>query len=221
MVRDYAILPRESGPLRTNWSVNINWSDIDMLINTLCAASHVLCCKFLGWQIHGERPTEDKVMILGAPHTSNLDYFLTLALIHHFRLPLRYLIKDNVFKGPLGPLIKSLGGIPVDRSKSNNLVDTMVATVQNQDEIALGVLPEGTRKYVDYWKSGFYWIAQGADLPIYPVRVDGPGRRLDMGPRMNVSGDIEADVALLADFFGETKGVKPENSGPVRVRPRS
>lgn len=191
-----------------------------MLIKSLCAASHVLCCKLLGWNIQGERPTEKKVMILGAPHTSNLDYFLTLALIHHFQLPLRYLIKDSVFKGPQAPLLRSLGGIPVDRSKANNLVDTMVSTVNQQEEIALGVLPEGTRKYVDYWKSGFYWIAQGAELPIYPVRVDGPGKRLDMGPALYTSGDIEADVALLAEFFGDAKGVKPENSGPVRVRPR-
>lgn len=192
-----------------------------MLIKTLCAASHVLCCKILGWSIHGERPVEKKVMLLGAPHTSNLDYFLTLALIHHYQLPLRYLIKDNAFKGPMAPLLRSLGGIPVNRRESNKLVDTMVETVKAQDEIALGVLPEGTRKYVDYWKSGFYWIARGADLPIYPVKVDGTNRRLELGPALLTSGDIEEDVALLAEFFGDTKGVKPENSGPVRVRPQS
>jgi len=159
-------------------------------------------------------------MILGAPHTSNLDYFLTLALIHHFQLPLKYLIKDNLFKGPIGLLLRSLGGIPVDRKRSNNLVETMVETINKQDEIALGVLPEGTRKYVEHWKSGFYFIAEGAKIPLYPVRVDGAAKHLEMGPRMTVTGDIEADVALLAEFFGDTKGVKPENSGPVRVRPR-
>lgn len=159
-------------------------------------------------------------MLLGAPHTSNLDFFLTLALIHHFDLPLRYLIKNSVFRGPLGPLIKSLGGIPVDRSRANNLVDSIVDTINSQDEMAIGVLPEGTRKYVDYWKSGFYWIALGAEIPIYPISVDGPAKRLQMGPKLTPSGDIEADVAILADFFGDTKGVNPECSGPVRVRPR-
>ena len=191
-----------------------------MIIKFLCALAHILCCKLLGWRIVGDRPPEKKVMILGAPHTSNLDFFLTLALIHHYQLPLRYLIKDSVFKGPIGPLVKSLGGVPVDRKKANNLVETMVAAIDTQEEIALGVLPEGTRKYVDYWKSGFYWIAQGAELPIYPVRVDGSAKMLEVGPRLTVSGDIEADVALLAEFFGETKGVNPENSGPVRVKPR-
>lgn len=158
-------------------------------------------------------------MILGAPHTSNLDYFLTLALIHHYQLPLRYLIKDNAFKGPLAPLLKSLGGIPVNRRESTKLVDMMVETVLAQDEIALGVLPEGTRKYVEYWKSGFYWIARGAQLPIYPVKVDGAARRLEVGPKLITTGDIHSDVATLAEFFGNTKGVIPENSGPVRVRP--
>ena len=191
-----------------------------MIIKFLCALAHILCCKLLGWRIIGDHPPEKKVMILGAPHTSNLDFFLTLALIHHYQLPLRYLIKDSVFKGPIGPLVKSLGGVPVDRKKANNLVETMVAAIDTQEEIALGVLPEGTRKYVDYWKSGFYWIAQGAELPIYPVRVDGSAKMLEVGPRLTVSGDIEADVALLAEFFGETKGVNPENSGPVRVKPR-
>ncbi|MFA5505023.1 MAG: 1-acyl-sn-glycerol-3-phosphate acyltransferase [Vulcanimicrobiota bacterium] len=191
-----------------------------MLINILCAASHVLCTKILGWKFVGERPPEKKVMLLGAPHTSNLDYFLTLALIHHWQLPLRYLVKNNAFKGPLAPILKSLGGIPVDRSKSNQLVDSMVETIKAQDEIAMGVLPEGTRKYVEYWKSGFYFIAVGAEIPIYPVLVDGAEKTILMGPKMVPSGDLEGDVALLADFFGDTKGVKPEKSGPVRVRPR-
>lgn len=191
-----------------------------MLINLLCGAAHVLCCNILGWTFVGDRPTERKLMLLGAPHTSNLDYFLTLALIHHFNLPLRYLVKDNIFKGPLAWLLKSLGGIPVDRRQSNQLVDSIVTAIQLQDEMAIGVLPEGTRKYVDYWKSGFYYIAKGAEIPIYPVLVDGANKRVVMGPKMDVSGDLEGDMEILAGFFGETKGVKPENSGPVRVRPR-
>ncbi len=191
-----------------------------MLINVLCAASHVLCTKILGWKFVGDRPPERKVMLLGAPHTSNLDYFLTLALIHHWQLPLRYLVKDNIFKGPLALLLKSLGGIPVNRRKSNKLVDNMIAAIQEQDEIAMGVLPEGTRKYVEYWKSGFYYIALGAEIPIYPVLVDGAAKCVTMGPKLTPSGDLEGDVAKLAEFFGDTKGVKPENSGPARVRPR-
>lgn len=190
-----------------------------MLIKSLCRAAHVLMVKGLGWKITGERPPEKKVMILGAPHTSTLDFFLTLALIHHFDLPLRYLIKDNVFKGPMAPLLRSLGGIPVNRRQANKLVVNLIAVIKEQDEMTLGVLPEGTRKYVEYWKSGFYYIALGAEIPIYPVKVDGVNKQLEMGPRMTVTGDIVEDVALLADFFGDTKGVRPENGAPVRVRP--
>ena len=189
-----------------------------MLIQSLCHMSYILV-RSLGWKITGDGPSERKVMILGAPHTSNLDYFLTLALIHHFNLPLRYLIKDQVFKGPWAPLLKALGGIPVDRKQANNLVESIVNTIKAQEEMAIGVLPEGTRKYVPYWKSGFYYIASGADIPIYPVLVDGPNKHLHMGPKLVTTGDIEADMQLLANFFGDTKGVIPENTAPVRLRP--
>jgi 1-acyl-sn-glycerol-3-phosphate acyltransferase len=189
-----------------------------MFIKLLCYLSYLLV-RAMGWRITGERPREPKVMILGAPHTSNLDYFLTLALMHHFQLPLRYLIKDSVFRTPLGPLIRMLGGIPVDRSKANNLVEGIVNTIKAQEVMAIGVLPEGTRKYVPYWRSGFYYIASGAEIPIYPVSVDGPNKHLHMGPALVTSGDIEADMELLANFFGDIKGVIPKNSAPVRLRP--
>lgn len=191
---------------------------LGMFIRLLFHLSYILC-RALGWRFTGERPVDKKVMILGAPHTSNLDFILTLALMHHFNLPLRYLIKDTVFKGPWGPLIRSLGGIAVDRSKANNMVEGIVNTIKAQDVMAIGVLPEGTRKYVPYWKSGFYYIASGAEIPIYPVLVDGPNKVLHMGPKLTPSGDIEADMQLLANFFGDTKGVIPANSAPVRLRP--
>ncbi len=190
-----------------------------MLIRFICAATYRFV-RFKGWTFSGERPVEPKVMILGAPHTANFDYFLTLALIHHFDLPLRYLIKHTVFVGPLGWLLRSLGGIPVDRRKPGRLVERIIETIKEQDEIAVGVLPEGTRKRTDYWKSGFYHIASGAEIPIYPARVDGPGKHLHLGPALWPSGDIEADVAVLADFFEGALGVIPENRTPVRVRPR-
>ncbi len=191
-----------------------------MFIRFLCHLSFLLV-RALGWRITGDGPGERKVMILGAPHTSNLDYFLTLALIHHFRLPLRYLIKDSVFKGPWAPLLRALGGIPVDRRQANNLVEGIVNTIKAQEEIAIGVLPEGTRKYVPFWKSGFYYIASGAGIPIYPVSVNGPEKHLHMGPALHATGDIEADMELLANFFGDIKGVIPANSAPVRLRPTS
>lgn len=190
-----------------------------MVIRALCYLSYLLV-RTMGWRITGDRPPEPKVMILGAPHTSNLDYFLTLALIHHFQMPLRYLIKDTVFKGPWAPLLRALGGIPVDRSRANNLVDAIVTTIEDQDDIAIGVLPEGTRKYVPYWKSGFYYIARGANIPIYPVSVNGPDRHLHLGAKIVTTGDIEADMGLLAIFFEGIQGVIPQNGAPVRLKPK-
>ncbi len=189
-----------------------------MLIRFLCYLAY-LFVRALGWRMTGVRPSEPKVMILGAPHTSNLDFILTLGLIHHFKLPLVYLIKDSVFKGPWAPLIRSLGGIPVDRSSHHNLVDRIVETIKKQTVMAIGVLPEGTRKYVPYWKSGFYFIAHGAQIPIYPISVDGTRKVLHMGPSLVTTGDIDADMELLAGFFGDIKGVVPANSAPIRLRP--
>lgn len=189
-----------------------------MFLKFACHLAYLLV-RGMGWRITGERPVEPKVMILGAPHTANLDFLLTLALMHYFRLPLRYLIKDQVFKTPLAPIVRALGGIPVDRSKTNNLVEGIVNAIKGQQEMAIGVLPEGTRKYVAYWKSGFYYIASGAEIPIYPVSVNGPAKHLHMGPKLVPTGDIEADMELLALFFGDTKGVIPKNSAPVRLRP--
>lgn len=188
-----------------------------MLIKMICALNFYICRAF-GWRFTGERPAEDKIMILGAPHTSNFDYFLTLGLMHYYRVPLRYLIKDVFFKGPWAPLFRSLGGIPVDRSQAHNLVDSIVNTIKAQDRMAIGVLPEGTRKKMDGWKSGFYYIAHGAGIPIYPARVDGPNKTLFMGPKILTTGDIDKDMELLAAFFGDVKGVVPENTSPVRIR---
>lgn len=159
-------------------------------------------------------------MVLGAPHTSNFDYFLTLGLMHYYNVPLRYLIKDIFFKGPWAPIFRSLGGIPVDRSKAHNLVDQIVDTIKAQESMAIGVLPEGTRKKMDGWKSGFYYIAHGAQIPVYPALVDGPNKTLFMGSKIVTTGDIDKDMEVFAAFFGDTKGVKPENTSPVRIRSR-
>lgn len=188
-----------------------------MLARILYKLAHMVM-RAKGWRFAGETPTARKCILLGAPHTSNWDFILTLALIHEYRLRLNYMIKDSVFVGPFGWLVRSLGGIPIDRSRRSNMVDKTVEAFKAYDDMIIGILPEGTRKKTDYWKSGFYHIAYGASVPLYPVRVDGPGRTLTIGPRFDVSGDIVSDMEKLAQFFGDAKGILPENSGPVRVR---
>lgn len=177
-----------------------------------------LMMRLRGWSFHGQTPTERKYIILGAPHTSNWDFILTMGLIYHFRVPLRYMIKDSVFKPPFGGVMRSLGGIPIDRSQHNNVVDSTIAAFQREPEIVLGILPEGTRKYVPYWKSGFYHIAHGAGVPLYLATVDGVKKRVTLAGRVETTGDIVADMKRIAVYYEGISGVVPEKGSPVRVR---
>ena len=188
-----------------------------MLARLAYKMSHLLM-GMAGWSFHGETPKERKFILLGAPHTSNWDFILTLALIHHFSLPLRYMVKDSVFRWPFDHFIKSLGAIPIDRSKNNNVVEGSIQAFQDQDEIVLGILPEGTRKYTPCWKSGFYHIAHGAQVPLYLAVVDGTQKRVSLVARVETTGDIVADMEHIATFYEGIVGVTPEKGGPVRVR---
>lgn len=172
----------------------------------------------LGWKFRGQKPAAKKFVLLGAPHTSNWDFFITLALIGHFDLPLRYMVKDQVFKGPWAGLLKSLGAIPIDRSKRVNVVDSTIEALQKNDNIVIGILPEGTRKRTEYWKSGFYHIAFGAGVPVVLAKVDGPTKTLTLGPSILLTGDIEADMAKIADYYKDAVAIFPDCFGPVRIK---
>ncbi len=171
-----------------------------------------------GWTFHGERPKDRKFILLGAPHTSNWDFILTWALMSYFDLPLKYFVKDQIFKGPLKPFFISMGAMPIDRSRRLNMVERTIEAFQENDDIVIGILPEGTRKYVEHWKSGFYHIAQGAKVPLILAGVDGVNKKLILLDRFETTGDIQADMEKLAEIFGDIKGMVPEFSGPVRLK---
>jgi len=172
----------------------------------------------LGWKFVGRKPPDKKFILLGAPHTSNWDFPITLALIGHFDLPLRYMVKDQVFKWPWAGLLRSLGAIPIDRSKRVNVVDSTIEAIQKNENIVIGILPEGTRKRTEYWKSGFYHIALGAGVPVVLAKVDGPSKTLTLGPRIHLTGDIEADMAKIANYYKDAVAIFPNCFGPVRLK---
>lgn len=173
-----------------------------------------------GWSFAGERPADRKFLLVGAPHTSNWDFILTLALIGHFDLPLRYFTKDTIFKGPFNAFFRSLGAIPIDRSRKLNMVERSIEALKTHDEIVIGILPEGTRKRTDFWKSGFYHIAHGAGVPLVLAKVDGEAMCVSLGLRLETTGDIEADMEKIAAFYAGVKAIYPDKFGPVRVKPR-
>lgn len=173
-----------------------------------------------GWRFEGQRPDFRKYVVIGAPHTSNWDFPLTMALMAHYRVPLRYMVKHSVFWWPLGPFITSLGAVPIDRGNTRNRVENTIATIKREEEIAIGILPEGTRKRVEHWRSGFYHIAHGAGVPIVPVRIDAPEQLLTMGPALMPTGDVDADMARLAEFYEGAVGIWPEGTSPVVLKKR-
>jgi 1-acyl-sn-glycerol-3-phosphate acyltransferase len=171
-----------------------------------------------GWSIDGGAPAAKKFVLLAAPHTSNWDFVYALACTSVLGLPLRFMAKDDLFRGPPGALFRALGGIPIDRSKANNVVDTMVAEFARTSELVLLIPPEGTRKAGKHWKSGFYHIARGANVPVALGFLDYPRKRVGIGPLITLSGDVKADMDQIRAFYADKGAKVPALYTPPRLR---
>ncbi len=135
-----------------------------------------------------------------------------------YNVPIRWLGKDSLFRGPFGGVLCSLGGVPTDRSRSHHMVEQMVALLNDNERAVVLVAPEATRRRVEYWKSGFYHIAIGAKVPIALGYVDAGKHLCGIGPLIYPSGDIATDMGMIAEFYGPITGIRPQNQGPVRVK---
>ena len=147
-----------------------------------------------------------------APHTSNWDFPVGILLRAAIGLKVQFIAKQSLFKPPFGWFFRWMGGIPVDRSKSNNFVDATAEVLNKMDEVSLAISPEGTRKYTDEWKSGFYWLAKKANLDIILVKFDWQNKVADFSPIFKTSDDPEKDLKAIKDYFRGTLGKIPENS---------
>jgi 1-acyl-sn-glycerol-3-phosphate acyltransferase len=170
-----------------------------------------------GWTIEGTKPTVKKAVFIGVPHTSNWDFFLFLATIHHFDIRVRFLIKDGLMKWPLSILLTRLGAVPVDRSNPHNLIESVVRSFEAHDEMMLLIAPEGTRDRTDHWRSGFWRIADAAGVPVIMSFIDGATKRTGLGPTVMVNGDTDAFMAQAREFYADKHGLKPKNAGPVQL----
>lgn len=177
--------------------------------------------KFLdanGWKIGGAIPTAKKYVLIAAPHTSNWDFPFTIATAFALDVNIRWLGKQQLFDGPLGPLYRSLGGIPVDRSKNTNMVDRMAELFDEADELVLTVPAEGTRGKREYWKSGFYHIAVRAKVPIALGYLDFGRKESGIGPLVYPTGNIRKDMDIIRAFYADKRGLKHELFTPPRLR---
>ena len=178
------------------------------VVNTLLRGFSVAFLRLSGWRIEGALPANaSKAVLIAAPHTSNWDLPYTLMVAFALRLNIYWMGKQSIFKPPFRGLMRWLGGIPVNREQSTNLVAASVAAIRAADgPLQLIVPPEGTRSKTRYWKTGFYHIAVGAQVPIVMAYMDYHDKRSGLGPMFEPSGNVEADMAAIKAFYAPFKG---------------
>lgn len=171
-----------------------------------------------GWRIEGQPPTLPKYVIVGAPHTSNWDFVVMLGAIFTVGIEMFWLGKHTLFTPPFGGLFRWLGGIPVDRRQANGLVDQLVDVFHAHQKLVLVIPPEGSRKKLKTWKSGFYHIARGAQVPMALVVMDYGRKVVGFGPVMTPTGDVEADMTSIRSFFASAVGKFPHEAAQIALK---
>jgi 1-acyl-sn-glycerol-3-phosphate acyltransferase len=172
----------------------------------------------IGWTLDDDLPELDKYVIIAAPHTSNWDFVLGMIGMEAIGLPRTWVGKASLFRWPTGWLMRALGGMPVDRSSSHNFVDQVVEIFDGRDELVLTVAPEGTRSRTDHWKTGFYYIALGAKVPIVLGYIDWSRKIGGIGPTLVPTGDIEADFEAIRAFYADKRGLYPDEESEIGLR---
>lgn len=165
-----------------------------------------------GWSIQGEVPAHQKMVIAVAPHTSNQDFFVGIAAALALDLNIRFLGKHSIFVWPVKGLLTALGGIPVDRSHAHGVVGQVVAEFEQSDALLLGLSPEGSRKKVAQWRSGFWHIAKQADVPICLVGLDYQSKQFVFGPCLTPGENLADDLQQMRAFFQQMTAKYPENA---------
>lgn len=166
-----------------------------------------------GWKIEGHYPHElKKFVIIVIPHTSNWDFPLGVLVRSALKAKVNYVGKDVLFRPPFGWLFRWLGGYPVNRSKSSHFVDNVVDIFNKEEQFALTIAPEGTRRKVEKLKSGFYYIALGARVPIVMIKFDWGNRIVGICEPFYPTGNFEADMEIVKNFYRGVKGKNPQDS---------
>ncbi|MBX7119665.1 MAG: lysophospholipid acyltransferase family protein [Gemmatimonadaceae bacterium] len=163
-----------------------------------------------GWRFTGaDFPDARKFVLIVAPHTSNWDFIVGIRAMYALGIRGTFLGKDTLFRFPLGILMRFLGGFPVDRSKKSDVVTQTAELAQRLDKAIIVLSPEGTRSRVDRWRSGFYWIAVQAGIPILPVAFDFSTKAVHLHPLFTPTGDADTDLAYLRSLFRSTMAYDP------------
>ena len=177
--------------------------------------SKFILCSLFGWKTYDQFPSNlKKYIIIVAPHTSWFDFPLGVLTRASYDLKANYIGKHTLFKPPYGFIFKALGGTPVDRSKNANMVDAIIDIFNTRENFILALSPEGTRKKLKKWKTGFYYVAKGANVPIVMVGFDYGTKRVTIAKPYNITGDLKVDYEHFYNFFKNVKGKYPEKFEP-------
>jgi len=173
--------------------------------------SKFIFTKILGWKLVGKFPKDiQKYVLIGVPHTSKMDFIIGILVKYMTGEKINFIGKDSLFKGPFGFIFRALGGKPVDRTKNNNLVDAIIATFNVNKEFRLALSPEGTRKKVANWKTGFYYIAKGANVPLILFTFDFGKKQVALSTPYYLTDNMENDFTYFKEYFKDVKGKYPE-----------
>ncbi|HEY9564028.1 MAG TPA: 1-acyl-sn-glycerol-3-phosphate acyltransferase [Nocardioides sp.] len=170
--------------------------------------------RLAGWKSVGTVPPSG--IMVGAPHTSNWDWVATVLLLWSHDVSPRVLIKQDLFKGPLGMILRATGGIPIDRSNAVSVVSDLAARAAEDESFVIVLAAEGTRSHGEHWKSGFHRLARQTGLPVSFGYIDGPSKTVGMGPTLEMTDDIRADMDQIRAIYADKRGIRPE----YRIEPR-
>lgn len=157
--------------------------------------------RLLGWKAMDGPVPEPKCLILGVPHTSGWDFVISWLFYASVGGRASIMVKKEFFRGPLGPLMRAMGAIPVDRSRGASLVKGVVDTIRKSERIHLAIAPEGTRKRTDNWKTGFHTIARACDIPVYMGYFDWGRKQVGRGEKIELTDDARADLERIRAHY--------------------
>jgi 1-acyl-sn-glycerol-3-phosphate acyltransferase len=177
-----------------------------------------LVLKAARWNWDGTLPDEKKFVLIAAPHTSNWDFVLALSALDAMGCHVSWMGKDSLFRGPAAACFRAMGGIPVNRTKASNLVESMVRQFEERERFVLLVPAEGTRSVGKHWKSGFYYIARGARVPIALGYLDYARKRAGIGPLLWPTGNVKDDMDQIRRFYADKVGKHPNDFTPPVLR---
>lgn len=173
--------------------------------------------RLTGWRVEGRLPPLPKLVVIGAPHTTNWDFVVMLAVMASLGVKVSFIGKHSLFKRPFGALMRRLGGIPVRRDVRESVVEQMAAAFAAADSLILVLAPEGTRSRSEHWKSGFYHIARSAGVPIVPGKIHYEKKVVVLGEPLTPGDDLSEDMQRLRDFYADGFGRFPHQASSVRL----